>query len=306
MGKLEVKEVRVDLIDPNPLQVRQKFDEEKLNELTESIKQLDVISLPIIQRKGNRYQLVAGERRWRASIKAGATEILAVIRDDLSDFESLLISGSENIHRDDLSSVERENLIDQLWQIGKKEGIIENKADLARRLGVDPSHVSEIIRSYEFRKRESLDPAISTSVIRDTEGLPREERLKVLTRHKEGEIGSRDIREYVRAIKEASEPVKEVLLEVGSTLTLEEAIAIESKLETDKEKKRAIEILQREKEQRLGVVLEIAKERPKIPIMLNEIDTGYLWKCPICGEEYHLIHMAGEKKHSHKFEEVVK
>lgn len=303
---MEVKEVRVDLIDPNPLQVRQKFDEEKLNELTESIKQLDVISLPIIQRKGNRYQLVAGERRWRASIKAGATEILAVIRDDLSDFESLLISGSENIHRDDLSSVERENLIDQLWQIGKKEGIIENKADLARRLGVDPSHVSEIIRSYEFRKRESLDPAISTSVIRDTEGLPREERLKVLTRHKEGEIGSRDIREYVRAIKEASEPVKEVLLEVGSTLTLEEAIAIESKLETDKEKKRAIEILQREKEQRLGVVLEIAKERPKIPIMLNEIDTGYLWKCPICGEEYHLIHMAGEKKHSHKFEEVVK
>lgn len=304
---MEVKKVRVDLIDPNPLQVRQKIDEEKLSELADSIKEVDVLNLPILQRKGNRYQLIAGERRWRAAKKAGVTEILAIVRDDISDFESLLISGSENIHREDLTSVERENLVYALWNVGKDKEIIKTQEDLAKKLGLHVTQVGKTIAAKEFRDRHLLGANISTRAILDTVGLPEDERAKLLTRHEKGEISAALIREYTRTIKEASEPVKEVLLEIGSPVTLEEAITVESKLETVEEKERAIGILRREKERGLEFVLEIAKERPRVPIMLDEIDTGFLWKCPICGQEYHLIHIAGEKGQvDHKFEEVVK
>ena len=88
-------------------------------------------------------------------------------------------------------------------------------------------------------------------------------------------------------------------------MTVEEAIAVDSNLETVTEKNRALEILKGEKDKRLDFILEIAKDRPRIPIMLDEIDTGYMWKCPICGENHHLIHVAGDKKNKHKFEKVV-
>lgn len=304
---MEVKKVRVDLIDPNPLQVRQKIDEEKISELTKSIKEVDIVNLPIVQKKGNRYQLIAGERRWRAAKKAGVTEILCMIREGISDFESLLISGAENIHREDLTSIERENLIYELWKIGLESAKIKDKGHLAEKLGLHQSTIHNVIRVKEFRDKHNLGPKVSTAAIWDTIGLSDEERIKLLTRHEKGEVGAREIREYTRAIKEASQPVKEVLLEVGSPVTLEEAITVESKLETVEEKERAIGILRREKERGLEFVLEIAKERPRVPMMLDEIDTGFLWKCPICGQEYHLIHIAGEKGQvDHKFEEVVK
>ncbi len=302
---MEVKQISVDLIDVFPLQVRKKFDEDKINELAESIKEIDVLNLPIVQRKGNRYSLIAGDRRVRATKKAGLKEIFVVIRDGLTDFEALLISGSENIQREDLTSVEREALIYQLWEMGVKENKFDSKAALARKIGLDPSRVTGIIRVHEFRSSAALDPNISTRAIQDTEGLEREERLRLLAKHNEGEIVASEIAAYVRAIKGASEPVKEILLEIGSMVTVAEAISIDSNLDTVQEKERALEILTGDKERRLEFILEIAKDRPRIPIMLDEIHTGYTWKCPICGENHHLIHVSGDKKHKHKFEKVV-
>lgn len=302
---MEVKRVRVNLIDPNPMQVRQKFDEEKLKELSESIKEVDILSLPIVQKKGARYQLIAGERRWRAAIKAGLTEILTVIRYELTEFESLLISGSENIQREDLTSIERENLVYDLWIKGLEEGKIKTHEDLKNKIGLSRKSITNIISSKEFREKHMLAASISTRSIIDTIGLSENERIKLLKRLDMGGINPAEIREYTSTIKTASEPIKEILLEVGSQITLKEAITIDSELETVKEKKRALEILRGEKEQRLDIVLEIAKDRPRVPIMLDEIDTGYLWKCPICGENLHLIHVSGDKMHKHKFERVV-
>ena len=77
-----VKTLKIVDIEPNREQARKVFDEEALEELAESIKNYGVIQPIIVTKKENFYEIIAGERRWRASKKAGLTEIPAIIRDD--------------------------------------------------------------------------------------------------------------------------------------------------------------------------------------------------------------------------------
>ena len=92
-------------IDPNRDQPRKDFDEESLKELSESIQAVGVIQPVILTKKGSRYQIVAGERRWRASRMAGLNEIPAIVRDwdEITRMKAALI---ENLQRDDLNPVE--------------------------------------------------------------------------------------------------------------------------------------------------------------------------------------------------------
>ena len=95
----------VDLVDRDPRQPRKYFDEKKLEELSESIKQFGVIEPVVVREKANgRYQLIAGERRWRAAQKAGLHEIPAVVRERQGKTEAL-VSLVENIQRDDLDPI---------------------------------------------------------------------------------------------------------------------------------------------------------------------------------------------------------
>lgn len=100
-----VESVRIVDIDPNRDQPRKDFDEESLKELSESIQAVGVIQPVILTKKGSRYQIVAGERRWRASRMAGLTEIPAIVRDwdEITRMKAALI---ENLQRDDLNPVE--------------------------------------------------------------------------------------------------------------------------------------------------------------------------------------------------------
>ncbi|MBQ2433663.1 MAG: ParB/RepB/Spo0J family partition protein [Clostridia bacterium] len=100
-----VENVRIVDIDPNRDQPRRDFDEESLKELSESIQAVGVIQPVILTKKGSRYQIVAGERRWRASRMAGLTEIPAIVRDwdEITRMKAALI---ENLQRDDLNPVE--------------------------------------------------------------------------------------------------------------------------------------------------------------------------------------------------------
>lgn len=101
----KVENISIVDIDPNRDQPRKSFDEESLQELSESIKAVGVIQPIILQKKGSRYTIVAGERRWRASRLAGLTEIPAIVRnwDDITRMKAALI---ENLQRDDLNPVE--------------------------------------------------------------------------------------------------------------------------------------------------------------------------------------------------------
>ena len=100
-----VENIRIVDIDPNRDQPRKEFDEESLKELSESIQAVGVIQPVILTKKGSRYQIVAGERRWRASRMAGLAEIPAIVRDwdEITRMKAALI---ENLQRDDLNPVE--------------------------------------------------------------------------------------------------------------------------------------------------------------------------------------------------------
>jgi ParB family chromosome partitioning protein len=97
--------VRIDLISPSPYQPRRSFDEVKLEELATSIRNQGIIQPLVVRRKGERYELIAGERRWRAALKAGLSEVPAVVR-DASDNEALQLALVENLQREDLNPIE--------------------------------------------------------------------------------------------------------------------------------------------------------------------------------------------------------
>lgn len=101
-----IQNLKVSEIEPNRDQPRRIFEEESLNELSESIKRYGVIQPIIVSKKDDYYQIVAGERRWRASKKAGLTEIPAIVRenDEQKNREIALI---ENIQREDLNPIEK-------------------------------------------------------------------------------------------------------------------------------------------------------------------------------------------------------
>lgn len=97
--------VRITKVEPNPNQPRKKFDEDELQELADSIKIHGVISPILVVSRGDHYEIVAGERRWRAAKKAGLKEIPVIIR-EYTDKEIAEISLIENIQRTDLNPIE--------------------------------------------------------------------------------------------------------------------------------------------------------------------------------------------------------
>ena len=153
-GNQGVKKINISQIIPNPSQPRKNFIENELKELSLSIKNQGLIQ-PIIVRTvdGGQYQIIAGERRWRASQLAGLHEIECIIRDveDVNVLEAALI---ENIQREDL------NVIEQAYAY---KGLIELKnitnENLAKKIGKSSSHVSNILRLLE------LDDEIKNFVI---------------------------------------------------------------------------------------------------------------------------------------------
>jgi ParB family chromosome partitioning protein len=100
-------------IEPNPDQPRKEFDEEKLQELADSIKQHGVLQPILVRKTGSTYQIVAGERRYQASKLAGLKEIPAVIR-DISDEDVFQLALIENLQRADLNPVEEAQGLRQL------------------------------------------------------------------------------------------------------------------------------------------------------------------------------------------------
>ncbi|WP_290381390.1 ParB/RepB/Spo0J family partition protein [uncultured Muribaculum sp.] len=137
-GSSAINDIDVELISPNPDQPRTTFDEEALDELATSIRELGIIQPLSLRKTGpNSYQIIAGERRYRAAIKAGLTSVPAYIR-TANDSELTEMALIENIQREDLNAIEIaltfKKLIDQYRltqerlseRIGKKRATIAN------------------------------------------------------------------------------------------------------------------------------------------------------------------------------------
>jgi len=140
LDEKQVQEVSVDLVDPNPFQPRKEFDDVSLSELADSIKTHGVVQPLVVTKAGQRYQLIAGERRLRASKLANLATVPVVIR-SFDEQDQLEIAVIENIQRAELSLLELavayQKLVDQF---NLSVGMI------ARRVGKSSSTVSNIIR----------------------------------------------------------------------------------------------------------------------------------------------------------------
>jgi ParB family chromosome partitioning protein len=101
-------EVAVDRIVPSPLQPRRAFDEAKIDELASSIRNQGIIQPLVVRPNGEQFELIAGERRWRAAIKAGLSRVPVVVR-NATDQEALQLALVENLQREDLNSIEEAN-----------------------------------------------------------------------------------------------------------------------------------------------------------------------------------------------------
>lgn len=133
-------EISVDQIDVNPNQPRKIFDSNALQELAASIKASGVIQPVVVRRVNGSYQLVAGERRWRAARQAGLERIPAVVR-DVTDVESLEIALVENLLREDLNPMEEAEAYHKLLaQFGWTQ------EQLAQRVGRDRSSIANALR----------------------------------------------------------------------------------------------------------------------------------------------------------------
>ena len=101
-------EVDIDRIAPSPFQPRRTFDDAKLQELATSIRHQGIIQPLVVRPKGEHFELIAGERRWRAALKAGLSKVPIVVR-EASDHDALQLALIENLQREDLNPIEEAN-----------------------------------------------------------------------------------------------------------------------------------------------------------------------------------------------------
>ena len=180
-GTSNLNEIALNLIDPNPNQPRREFDEEAMKELAASIKEIGIITpITLRQMTDGRYQIIAGERRWRASQLAGMTTIPAYIRtvEDQNVMEMALV---ENIQREDLNAIEialaYQHLVDTSGltqekiseRVGKSRTAITNYLRLLKL----PAQIQMALKNHEMdmghaRALLSLDsPSAQIKVFKD-------------------------------------------------------------------------------------------------------------------------------------------
>lgn len=133
-------DIAIELIDPSSLQPRSVFDEAKLNELAASISANGVVQPLLVRRHGDRYELIAGERRWRAAQLAGLSKVPALVR-NVSDDKVLELALIENIQREDLNPIEEARAYKKLIDtVGLTQEVV------AERVGRDRSYVTNYLR----------------------------------------------------------------------------------------------------------------------------------------------------------------
>ena len=133
-------ELPPDRIDPNPEQPRQHIDPERLSELAKSMAEQGVVQPLVVRRVGSRYQIIAGERRWRAAREAGLAKVPVVVR-QASDRELLEIALVENIQREELNPIEEAGAYRRLiTELGYSQ------EQVAARVGKDRSTIANLLR----------------------------------------------------------------------------------------------------------------------------------------------------------------
>src|SRR5437660_925389 len=136
----EIREIEIDLIQPGQQQPRTSFDQAKLEELAQSIRTTGIIQPLLVRPRGGLFELVAGERRWRAAQLAGLARVPAIVR-EIPDERLLELALIENIQRQELNPIEEANAYKRLI-----ESLGLTQDDVARRVGRDRTFVTNYLR----------------------------------------------------------------------------------------------------------------------------------------------------------------
>jgi ParB family transcriptional regulator, chromosome partitioning protein len=189
-------DLRVDDIAPNPYQARSVWNEDDLRELSESIKANGVIQPILVRPFQGRYQLIAGERRLRATKMAGLSTIPALVREVIDDdmFEWSLV---ENIHRRDLNPIERAKAYQRFLN-----AFSLTQSEAGERLGEDRSVIANYLRLLELHeeiRQMVADGRLTTGHAKAILGLPTDElRRKLANRAMAGRLSVREVERLVR------------------------------------------------------------------------------------------------------------
>ena len=169
---MRVRSIPIDLIRPGTTQARRHFDRDRLAELAASIRECGMLQ-PVVLRtvSGGCYELLAGERRWRAAQEAGLHELPAVVRDDLSHYEAQVLGLVENLQRESLSPIETAVGLQTLLVNGEMTHQI-----LGKRIGKSRVYVTNYLRLL------SLEPEVQTLVDSGDLSIGHAKTLAALTR----------------------------------------------------------------------------------------------------------------------------
>jgi ParB family transcriptional regulator, chromosome partitioning protein len=198
----ELQEVDIDLIDPNPDQPRLRFNEDKLNELAQSIRANGLVQPLLLRRSANgRYQIVAGERRWRAAQRAGLRGVHAVVR-NIPDSKLLELALIENIQREELNPIEEASAYQRLIH---NLGLTQD--EVAQQVGKDRSSIANYLRLLKLPEdvqRMLEDELISMGHARALLGLDTKDQIRRLA----NEVAEKklSVRQTEQAVKRATSP----------------------------------------------------------------------------------------------------
>lgn len=181
-GKLESVEGQfflcpIEEIEPNPFQPRQEFSASELKEMVNSVREKGIITPLLVTKTKGGYQLIAGERRWRAAQKAGLERVPVVVR-EASPMESLELALVENIHRKDLNPIEEALAYRKLLE---ETGATQDT--LAKRLGKDRSSIANLLRLLTLPvsiQKDVINGQISMGHARVLAGLKTRQEQKAL------------------------------------------------------------------------------------------------------------------------------
>jgi ParB family chromosome partitioning protein len=247
--EIEVRMLKIDEIRPNPFQPRESFPKEDIQQLAESIKTFGLLQPILVRRKGKTYEIIAGERRWRAAHFAGLKEIPAIVK-DATDTELMMQSLIENVHRRDLEPIEKARGLAEVYRLAIGPGFepgklkwIEDKStgrtkvplteeekrikEVADMIGLSYDYQYRLLTLLRFTPEEQrrvselklgYEEASSIATIEQPEV-----RKKVI--ELAPELRREEVKKLSKIVKKAPEPVVKAVLERKITPDVAEVIA---------------------------------------------------------------------------------
>lgn len=194
----KIKEIDINLISPNVNQPRKNFEKDKLEELSESIKRYGLIQPIIVKKEDKIYTIIAGERRWRASMLAGLTTIPCIIR-DIENKNASELALIENIQREDLNPIDEANAYDYI--MGRYAITQEELSDVIGKSRVYVTNILRLLSLDNYVKDKLISNEISQGHARAMISLDAKAQIELTNRIIKDNLNVRDVEKIVKDIK---------------------------------------------------------------------------------------------------------